>query len=827
MKKWWKRLQKNHKGFTLVELICTIAIFSIVISGVGSAMVISARSYRNGNVELDLQQQAQITSNLLTNLILDANSNVKTLEPIEANGSQLIVRQIESDVTVTYEVYLDGNQLMYRKDSGTPQILAEHVTGFAVSNNAGNDNVDFTLQFTEGGKTYESDYHVTPRNGITVGGASLFDPVGIYAENKLILEPGQTYDLNVRVTGTSIQGFSIQNLTGNTDTTGTTVSVVDTRTARITVGTGETGTGSSASFRFQVVTDDGSAASQDVEVLVRRVNGVSLTGYKTDNRTYKVVANITGTNLEKELGSWWDINYINPYVVRWEYTPNDDLFSVSFVDDPIQPYAIVTLRRALEQGDSISLSAYAVHPEGEYPANMWRNKASAEASSKISYATVMDTWTLAYGGWGRMGTINFGLTENVDNFISYNEWTGIPYFDTSLCSIKLSIKGISSDGTILDQPGDFEYGTGKGTGGFLSVTDKEEWGDVIYDYENWTIALNPHDVDPSHADEADRYMAYSSPYLELPAGHTVPSKPYEATNPIDTGLPLTDYNTNNFGFWKDIVKYVFVKETKDKYGTITTSEIEIDIEDVAILYKNTSSASDAWKRDNHVFVTKADSIEDYRVYFYFDKGWSEDNSEYYFDNLDRFVGVIYDDPDDKNELRYDLPVSQSPATESVNYLTFRLNSTTKNNAYESAKEHDGIIKEIYEYNPYLGYLWTDPDGSGEPCYPQAPGAEGPRATKEQLASVTGCEGTIIFHIVDPNIYGCDAAEQPKVMYCPTQNEIGSNLYYIDDSTRYHIVSDVLAYYEEWDGAHWRSKLTFNWDTALGGWQKVENVEHIN
>ena len=57
MMRWWKNRAKNHKGYSLVELICTIAIFSIVIMGVGTAMVVSARNYQNGSVELELQQR--------------------------------------------------------------------------------------------------------------------------------------------------------------------------------------------------------------------------------------------------------------------------------------------------------------------------------------------------------------------------------------------------------------------------------------------------------------------------------------------------------------------------------------------------------------------------------------------------------------------------------------------------------------------------------------------------------------------------------------------------------------------------------------------------
>ena len=126
MRRCWKRLMKSHKGFTLVELICTIAIFSIVITGVGTAMVVSARSYQRGNAELDLQQQAQITSNLLTNLIIDSD------RVVQADGNTLIVEKVESGSTIVYQVYLDGSNIMYITSANTePHILAENEIGRA------------------------------------------------------------------------------------------------------------------------------------------------------------------------------------------------------------------------------------------------------------------------------------------------------------------------------------------------------------------------------------------------------------------------------------------------------------------------------------------------------------------------------------------------------------------------------------------------------------------------------------------------------------------------------------------------------------------------
>lgn len=109
MMKEWKGLNRDQKGFSLVELLCAVAILSIVILGVGASMVVSARSYSRGSTELDLQQQAQITATLLSNLIIDADTIV---EPsTEAGGTRLEVTKMETvgNITagVTYVVAFD------------------------------------------------------------------------------------------------------------------------------------------------------------------------------------------------------------------------------------------------------------------------------------------------------------------------------------------------------------------------------------------------------------------------------------------------------------------------------------------------------------------------------------------------------------------------------------------------------------------------------------------------------------------------------------------------------------------------------------------------
>lgn len=66
----------NKKGFTLVELIISIAISFLVFGAVAAFMGQSTRNYRRSNDEISLQLEAQFILNQLNNLILEAN-NVK------------------------------------------------------------------------------------------------------------------------------------------------------------------------------------------------------------------------------------------------------------------------------------------------------------------------------------------------------------------------------------------------------------------------------------------------------------------------------------------------------------------------------------------------------------------------------------------------------------------------------------------------------------------------------------------------------------------------------------------------------------------------------
>lgn len=52
-------IKADHKGFTLVELLISIAILAIVIASVCSFILVGSRSYASANSDISVQQEAQ------------------------------------------------------------------------------------------------------------------------------------------------------------------------------------------------------------------------------------------------------------------------------------------------------------------------------------------------------------------------------------------------------------------------------------------------------------------------------------------------------------------------------------------------------------------------------------------------------------------------------------------------------------------------------------------------------------------------------------------------------------------------------------------------
>ena len=66
----------GKKGFTLVEIIVSLAIMTIVAGAVGAFVIAGNNSYMRGNKELTLQEEAKLTANQMIDLIIDVEKGI-------------------------------------------------------------------------------------------------------------------------------------------------------------------------------------------------------------------------------------------------------------------------------------------------------------------------------------------------------------------------------------------------------------------------------------------------------------------------------------------------------------------------------------------------------------------------------------------------------------------------------------------------------------------------------------------------------------------------------------------------------------------------------
>lgn len=136
-------MKRNNKGYTLVELLLTMAIFSIVMIGVINIMTNASKAYKKGLIEVKVQEEAQIVTNQISDLLIDSTSIVESATVVDEEG-----------ITPAYTTYnftdADGNSITLEyadkkinliKD-GEKALISDNVKSFAIVGVKGTSNVE-------------------------------------------------------------------------------------------------------------------------------------------------------------------------------------------------------------------------------------------------------------------------------------------------------------------------------------------------------------------------------------------------------------------------------------------------------------------------------------------------------------------------------------------------------------------------------------------------------------------------------------------------------------------------------------------------------------
>lgn len=165
----------KNKGFSLVEVVVTIAILAVV-GGILAAIVYTGnRTYRSAQTEVDLQYEAQIAMNQIKDYLIDTNSINE-----ESGNAYSIVKHTENGYEEDVLTWDEKEQAIYYEKnaiSGEEKTvlvekakLADYVSGFSLDlTRAESENqVKIILDMKRKEKEYSTQMTVMMRNAVLV-----------------------------------------------------------------------------------------------------------------------------------------------------------------------------------------------------------------------------------------------------------------------------------------------------------------------------------------------------------------------------------------------------------------------------------------------------------------------------------------------------------------------------------------------------------------------------------------------------------------------------------------------------------------------------------
>lgn len=380
--------KRDNRGMTLVEIICAVAIFSLISATIGGVLVMTSRSYRNGSMETAVQQEAQFAANRIGDIVQDA---IEASFTGGTNATGSFGRLVLSNGTNKYVVELaDGdNRLMYGEalasvadaDVTGTDLLADNILSFYADTSKFAESKAVRLDMTveEDGREYVLSYNMTARNDdVTLEAIPAIRTAAIIAESRVILEPGQTdFEIPVNVIGSSrgIEAVSTDEAQVHVTSTMDSIKVSLEKTA------GETNSAVNINVSTKEKNGDGTPlATSTICIQIRRVDEMTVTSTLLEGEEgmagakYKFTTALTRYTpyLAKKAGAAWDVDYKNPYAVQWNYDSNyvingtaadfNEYFEVVEKEEDIDtPYLILKLKKNLVVGSTLTVEGVSKH----------------------------------------------------------------------------------------------------------------------------------------------------------------------------------------------------------------------------------------------------------------------------------------------------------------------------------------------------------------------------------------------------------------------------------------------------------------------------------
>ena len=197
----------KNKGFSLVELLISIAILSIVLATVTSVMVTGTKQFSKGSADAGMQNEAQLAVNQIEDMIIDTNGGVMydpttkellLLGVTDSGRTKELIRYDSASETLLYtkwNMILDPSTNTYVEEIPAVfenQVLAEGVSDFVI------DLADLIKEYDKNGVEVEVVKSVLVKIGyISDGGLVSYETSPLVTlRNRMMLSGDANYVYN-------------------------------------------------------------------------------------------------------------------------------------------------------------------------------------------------------------------------------------------------------------------------------------------------------------------------------------------------------------------------------------------------------------------------------------------------------------------------------------------------------------------------------------------------------------------------------------------------------------------------------------------------------
>ncbi|MBP3470521.1 MAG: prepilin-type N-terminal cleavage/methylation domain-containing protein [Lachnospiraceae bacterium] len=198
---------KNNKGYTLVELLISLALLAIIMLEIFGVMQNSSKLYSNGTYEVELQTEAQQVIQQLNELMIDANHSISANYNPTTSSNDITISNNDAIYTIALSkadpadeygmLYYTKQDLSGGTSTPGPIPMAEYVNSISLNmlEYERNNFVTLSVSMNNGKYSYVANQAIYLRNEIGSGQNTSYSAAGAFDYDLDILRL-RTYDLD-------------------------------------------------------------------------------------------------------------------------------------------------------------------------------------------------------------------------------------------------------------------------------------------------------------------------------------------------------------------------------------------------------------------------------------------------------------------------------------------------------------------------------------------------------------------------------------------------------------------------------------------------------